>query len=320
MKIAMFPIHQPYQTMIMNTDHDFYIVDGLWENTWFDNKNKVIGSVNRELPKNATIISMDEFWRMDMDEGLDIVLLQTAEHIVFFEKNIGYTLKTPIGFVWHTTFDLHPMIANVIGDRPIGFAASNNWDLREQDRSLPAGFDVNEYYKRGDDTVDKLLFPTNRYAIMKSNLYGWDWRDMVRRFKMRIVGNNPEFKKSYKDTEMLSFDEYKKALGSYMGVFQIGRQQHRTLTMGEILASGNVVVTQSSKQFKIQPSYLENNKNALIVSNKSDFVRYMYQKIFNDGEYYKHIGEQAVQDILKYSSLEQCSNNWNEFLELISNA
>jgi len=242
-------------------------------------------------------------------------MIQTPEHIREFAKRS----RIPTIFSWHQILDVPPDIVKIADRKPIAICTSNNFK-RDIDMVIPEGHDLDEFYRRDFDEppIENFLLPVNRFKMIGNYITGYDWKEIVYRLKVDIIGYDRELMKEYDRVTKVEYEKYKRMISTYAGVFQPSSIKARSFVVGESMASGNVIIVRNQRKFKYNPSLL-NKSNSIIVSNYDEVTR-AYNTVVKEWrenkKELKSIGENAIDTVVTHLNIDNFVEKWESFIEI----
>lgn len=318
-KVVTFPFHQPYQSLMLQANADWYIVDGYRDIWWdiSDKSNPNIACQNaREKPESVKFITMDYF--MENIEKFDVLILPTADHVMWL-----YELKNRIKtiFCHGNTEVLYPVFFNMIGEHELIHTCSYTAKLRPQDQFIKHGHDPYEFKYNGEPKSG-IVFPTNKFQTIgeshpSPDRFGWDFRNVLPNLKVDLLGNNPLYEKVYDRAFNLPYEEYKKKLGSYEIGLQLGWQRGRTFTTSEMMLCEVPVIQRDEKKYfpPNMRTYIKDGINGYIVRLEYDFIRKTNLFLALSENKKREIRENARETIIREQPLDLHLSNWETLIE-----
>ena len=332
LKIAIPIIHNSRLRQIAKTKHDITLIDNgttVSYNNIFDDKEK----------DNWNTISNEEY--LNTASKFDILFISSNNNFVTY-KNTN-VLKA---YGWTNVCKIFPSIIKTIGNNPLIICTSNNWNLRPQDRTVTIGIDEKEFEPREYDRtpICKILCPLNNYFVVgkvfanDSNpnkrvwwegmsvknyfeqLVGYDWRDIILHSNyIKITGFNPKLNEDYNINTVIPREVFRKWLKQYSSVLVPSSFKHQSNLTAETMMSKQVVITRPTVPFKINPSPLINNYNAIIIPTQNDLMKLGRNDFLTDTKKQKAIGENALLTAQQHFNMKTCINRWEEFFEHVVN-
>lgn len=316
MKILTFPFHQPYQTLLFKTGHDFTIMDG-YDNIWWNKRTGDIGSNERELPDNAKLLNWTDMY-FDSISDYDVVILPTIEHIRLFHQLNDYNLVPTVN-CHATCFSVPQDIPKIIGDRPLYYTTTSLSPLIWNGEFIKQGHDDSEYYisdgVRDEDRTD-IIYPINRFRQIGNQVTGYDFRVVIKMLDAWLVGYNPDSEVTNKIQP--NYEDYREILMKSDIGLQLSPLKARAFTTVEMMLAGTPVITRYEGNLfphNSMRTFINHENNGFIAKNPFQY-RNIYRKWRSMTEVERTRMRYRVRESARNEfPLHDFLDRWNEVLE-----
>lgn len=308
LNILLINHKESYQVMLARTGHNFYFMHHPKLAPW--------NIATRPIPPNCHLLSGDDKianFRYDVDFDLIIcqnrsqqypILLQVAKQLCCPILNLEYSLTAP---------DANPYYVESLMYQPYNLTVfssefvSNSWgaDIEDDDvKIIPHGIDT-DFFTGWTGGDNKVLTIVNNYRH-RNNTMGFDlFTQITKCFPMNPFGNTHGVSRATKNiNELLNI--YQRA-----SVFVNTSIWHACpMVLLEAMSVGCPVVTTSSAMLT---EIVADGVNGFIADD-IDSMKTKIQKILDDPEMAKEMGQKARQTMIDRFGSERFIKNWQEVL------
>lgn len=301
LKILTVPTHEGYQTLLGNTDHDFYMLQGQGIKQWDFH--------TRPLPKNHYLLTKPV--EQGYPAGLEFDLLFSQERYGGLQRflDIGKKLDVPVLHLDHTMpppnmgqrqiDDLAKLRANT--HVYITEFSKNAWGGSKDDLVINHGIDTNVF--KGYHGNEQQGISIVNYFPQRDVFCGWNlWQKITQEVPVKLIGENPGLSESISDVNTLV-----ETMSRCRFFLNTSQWSPVPLSLLEAMAIGMPIVTTAKQEI---PKIIQHGYNGFLIENEDDAIKYC-KVLMEDLELAKKLGSNARKTIETNFNIQTLVNNWN---------
>jgi len=316
LNILTFPTHERYQTNLAKTGHFFYLWQAEGIKPWVRSY--------AELPQNTVLLNAEK-GAAQIPENIDIDIVLSQNKFGQFEiaSQIAEQIAAPLVSIEHTLpmqewseaqlKQMHQMRGDI--NIFISDYSRDRWGWSSNDAMvLHHGIDTELF------SIDESVKREKRVLSVVNDWINRDWCCGYRLWEqitgypestlpLHVIGDTPGLSSAAPSTEAL-IEQYRKS-SVFLNTSLISPVPTSLL---EAMACGCAVVTTATCMI---PEIIQNGQNGYM-SNNPEELRSFVDKLIEDDELAKEIGENARRTILENFSIEKFVEQWkNVFYECV---
>lgn len=301
LNILTVPTHEGYQSMLAETGHNFYMLRGEGLKTWDFH--------TRQLPKNHYIYNLD-YNSFRGSESFDLILCQNRIQQWDILSYLSERLGLPIVVLDHTepppglTPEQFNALKFRVGDENVYITEHNKktW-CNLAGTVIRHGIDTDTFQGWTGKSEDGISV-VNRFPE-RDIFCGWTiWKIISENSdaKINLIGDNPGLSQSVASTAELAG-----ALADHRFFLNTSQLSPIPLSLMEAMAVGMPIVSTAKQEI---PSVIQHEYNGLLSNDPFELIEFC-NRLKQDYEYAKYLGDNARKTILKKYNLQNFINNWN---------
>ena len=304
LKILTVPTHEGYQTLLGETGHEFYMLQGQGIKQWDFH--------TRLLPKNHYLITrpFDQVY----PPGLQFDLLLSQERYGGLQRflDMGQKLQVPVlhidhtmpppGQNQHTIDELSKMRANA----HIFITEFNKqaWSGHPEDIVIPHGIDTATF--SGATCLNPAGVSVVNHFQQRDVFCGWTlWQQIAAKVPIKLLGENPGISQSINNPSVLSA-----TLGGFRFFLNTSQWSPVPLSMLEAMAVGIPIVTTAKQEI---PKIIQHGHNGFLFDTAEEAVGYCMQLI-SDKDLALRMGANARKTIEAQFNINKFVSSWNRII------
>lgn len=308
LKILTVPTHEGYQSMLGETGHEFYMLQGDGLKFWDFH--------TRPLPDNHYIFNLPVN-QIRGDIPFDLILcqnrLQQYPLLIQIAERTGLPLvmldhtEPPPGMPEHDLQQVKQFEASAYV-----FITEHNrktwgFENREDSCVIPHGINT-DIFKGYTGNTTAGVSVVNQFPG-RDIFCGWTlWQNITRQVPMMLYGDNPGLSESVNNPYKLA-----RLISEHRFFLNTSQLSPVPLSLLEAMACGCPPVSTAKQQI---PSIIEHGVNGFISNDEKELVEYCH-KLLQDQDLAKEMGQKARQTILDKFSIQQFINQWNDVFEQV---
>lgn len=294
--ILTFPTHEGYQTMLGETDHNFYMLR--------QNNMKGWDYHTRKLPKNHYIIN-----NINITQNFDMILCQNRLSQWDLSYQLSQQFGIPLIMLDHTEVfpnipkDHLPAIKARRGDVNVFISEHNRNSWGSTDGIvIRHGIDT-ELFSGYTGESSAGISVVNQFPY-RDVFCGWSlWKSITQKIKVDLVGENPGLSNSISDPV-----ELVNTLKSHRYFLNTSQLSPIPLSVMEAMSVGMPIISTAKQEI---PTIVRNGTDGFLSDDPDELIRYA-KLLIEDAELAKSMGSNARKNIIENFSIHSFVDKWND--------
>lgn len=303
--ILTFPTHERYETQLCKTGHNFYSFHLPNLKKW--------NSQQIPVPPNYYILPESNICEFI---NYDFILVQSKYWQYQVAQQINQKINTPVICLEHTLPTPQTLkkeqikaMSEMVGHINVFISkfSMDAWKINYNTAVVHHGLDADTFKPLEIEKQNHVLTVANDFVNRDYCLNYYGWQRVTDGLKIKIVGETAGLSSSASSTEEL-VNEYN-SCGVY---FNSSILSPIPTSLLEAMSCGCAVVSTATCMI---PEIIQNGVNGFISNDEAELRSYI-NKILNDPELRKTLGENARKTIVEKFSEKTFIDKWNEIFDI----